>query len=80
MSNVKGEMKGFLDVKRFYMEGVIIEHKCEKCGNLIEKDLGHDYFSEPKINEIFEDYLFCSNCNHENKIKFKINLSLDTID
>ena len=59
MVNIKGQANSELDVKRFYVPGVIVESSCPKCKAKQEKDFSCDYFSYPVPNEPQDFYFFC---------------------
>lgn len=62
---IKGKMsKGAeVDVKRFYMPGIVIEDVCSLCTANIELDLADDYLSHPNVGET-PVFLYCHNCDH----------------
>ncbi len=46
--------------KRFYMNGIVIEEECPKCGKLMSIDYAHDYLMYPMFNEPIEIGLYCN--------------------
>jgi hypothetical protein len=42
---IEGECTQLPEVKRFYMEGIILKSTCPVCGRLAVRDLGWDYLS-----------------------------------
>ena len=64
-----------IDVKRFYLPA-IIKGKCPKCGTPTEIDLESDYLSYPILNEFECRHLYCSECEHEQEIEIKIEMTL----
>lgn len=48
-----------LDVKRFYLPGVVLSAKCPKCKKTVKYDLGADYLSYPSINAPTDFHFYC---------------------
>ena len=67
-----------IQVKRLHLP-YRIDAKCPKCGEPYPNwitDFEHQcYFNYPKINEWEEHTLYCPECEHEQPIKLKINVS-----
>lgn len=66
-----------IDVKRFYIDGLIMTKKCKGCGSDVyfSKDKGN-YLSYPKVNEEIEVPFYCGNCGEENLTKIKLELTV----
>lgn len=62
MFKIKGKIKGELDIKRFYPEGLTIIQTCPKCNHKEEYD---QYLSYPEINKEIELAACCPECFHE---------------
>jgi hypothetical protein len=65
MSNnvkISGTPGGEINIKRLYLPGVQITATCP-CGNELVKDFEIDYLSYPAIDEPYNVYLPCENCN-----------------
>jgi hypothetical protein len=56
---IQGKASGELEVKRFYVPGVIVESTCPNCGSKKEKDLSVEYFDYPSINKSQDFYFYC---------------------
>ena len=59
------EFTGTIDVKRFYLDGVIITCDCDKCGSILERDFGSDYLSYPTVGEPEDIEFWCEDCDHD---------------
>lgn len=59
--------------KRFYMPGIVLNMKCKKCGEIMEKDFDREYLSYPEIGENDEG-ICCYECGTDHN--FKVNLSV----
>lgn len=62
MIEILGELKGELEIKRMYLEGVTINCTCPKCDN---KFIYDQYLSYPDINKTMEMEFYCSECNYD---------------
>jgi len=65
-----------LDVKRFYVPGVMLTDDCPKCGERYARDLGDDYLSYPVANRPFDFTVYCE-CGHEWTAKLILRLSVE---
>lgn len=80
MTKIEGTPHGKIDVKRFYLNGVTIKHKCTKCGNNITEEFDSNYISYPFANTPFKHTMYCYECGNEDEITIKLNVSLELID
>jgi hypothetical protein len=64
-----------LDVKRFHMPGVSVEHTCSKCGKVNRFEVVDSVLSYPKIGEN-TIYSECEECFQEDKIVVLFNVTL----
>lgn len=69
-----------IDEKRFYLPGVKLTHECSKCGHLIELDFSTDYLMEPTANVPFQQYLYCDECDEEQYVSLRLNISLEVVE
>lgn len=51
-----------LDVKRFYIPGLVFKSQCPVCGLVVHKDMEDDYVSYPKTNTPIEITAYCPEC------------------
>lgn len=75
---IEGAATGDIDVKRFYLPGVVIKDIC-KCGSEMVKDMKKDYFSYPAWGVPEDLHLYCRDCNTETKVKIKISCKLEVV-
>lgn len=64
--------------KRTYIDGVVVEKKCE-CGEILQKDLGSDYLSYPSVGHWQSLCFYCDECDieYEQDVKVRILLNLE---
>ncbi len=80
MAKVLKETMSFeIEVKRFYMDGFKIISNCPKCNSKNILDLSVDYLSYPIVNEMFEEYVYCENCDHKYATKLILKLDLEIV-
>jgi hypothetical protein len=72
-----GTMTGAIDAKRFRMPGVEITSKCPQCGRPWRKDLARGYLSDPVVNEPFNAYGHCLECDHEWPVMVVLRVTLE---
>lgn len=53
-----------IDVKRFYIPGVVLDQKCPGCGSDCSKDLGNNYLSFPRTGTNQVNF-YCRDCHEE---------------
>lgn len=68
-----------LDVKRFYLPGIVLRDDCPKCGAECVHDFGKWYLSYPQANEAFLEGLYCRACSHEWKVELILVVELRTV-
>jgi hypothetical protein len=68
-----------IEVKRFYVPGVVLTATCPKCGAVKEVDLGDHYLSYPKANEPNDYGFYCSECSHEWNRKILVTLKVELL-
>jgi predicted RNA-binding Zn-ribbon protein involved in translation (DUF1610 family) len=67
-----------LDVKRFYIPGVIIQDNCPNCGVETRYDMGGlHYLSHPIANKPMQFTMYCNECDHEWSIKIILRIGLE---
>lgn len=78
MEEIKLRKGTEVEVKRFYLPGVLLRFKCKNCGELMENDYSSQYISYPQIGEQVEHF-YCDECgtNHEMIIDFEILIRFD---
>lgn len=60
MNKITGDSIGLeLDVKRFYIPGVIVHSECPKCGSPKQADLGDDYLPFPVVGVPESIHFYC---------------------
>ncbi len=74
---IKGKLKGELEIKRFYLEGLEISEKCPKCGKEI---FINDYLSYPKMNDVEKIWFYCDDCDFEFGKRIRLNISIEEFD
>ncbi|TXH09226.1 MAG: hypothetical protein E6R04_08885 [Spirochaetes bacterium] len=52
-----------LDVKRFYIPGLVFKCQCPVCGLVVHKDMKDDYFSYPEANDSVVVWFYCVECD-----------------
>lgn len=71
-----------IEVKRFYMPGVILSSKCPKCGENVEIDMDDEYISYPQVGENVVE--FYHECNEEDGLTeewdVEFNLSISVVE
>lgn len=76
MLEIKGKLKGEIEVKRFYLEGVQINYTCPVCG---DKDIYNEYLSYPDINKPTTIGIWCRECGHEWDENIQINVTIQSL-
>jgi len=84
MTKLNGKCEGIVDVKRFYLPGIVLESNCPRCGILHKKDMGKEYLSYPRISTPTKIYFYCENeyegpkkyCNTDWNIEVSLDISL----
>lgn len=79
MAQIEGEARDDIDVKRFYLPGIIIRETCGKCNSEMVKDMAREYFSYPKWGEPQDVFMYCRDCNTETKLKVKLSCKLEIV-
>lgn len=69
-----------IDVKRFYLPGVVLKERCPSCGAEALDDLGDRYLSYPTANVDFDHGMWCKDCGHEWKVKLHLRLELRRVE
>lgn len=80
MKIISSKPTGEIDVKRFYLDGVVVSGNCPKCKEPVELDLGEQYLSYPPMNKPFKESMYCQECDHEFEVKLRVNISVDLIE
>lgn len=79
MSNnvkISGKPEGQIDIKRLYLPGVKVTGKCD-CGKELVRDFALSCLHYPVMNEPFDVYLYCEDCNDkEVTVQVMLNVSL----
>ncbi len=72
--------KDALDIKRFYLNGLVLEDECPMCKSKVENDFGGEpgYLSYPTPGIPESVFLYCEDCDSEweRKVILEINLKL----
>lgn len=76
MAKIKGFFKGELDVKRFYLPGIVIEDNCSECNKLVKFDGENDYLSYPNMDELQMIHMYCEDCNHDWSLPVKLEVKV----
>ena len=76
MERIEFKKGSEIDVKRFYLPGILLSFKCKKCGKLMENDYDHQYLSYPEIGEQTE-YFWCSECDTQHEMVINLNMSIE---
>lgn len=79
MPKITGSIKkDSLDIKRFYLKGLVLEDECPKCKSKVENDFGDEtgYLSYPTPGVPESVFLYCNDCDHEwaTNVVLEINL------
>lgn len=69
-------LKGTLDVKRFYLDGVLIMADCPKCGYARCRDLGGDYLGYPNYGKPMPVAMYCEPCDFSFGIMVQLDISV----
>lgn len=69
-----------VNVKRFYMPGVLVTKPCPKCGQPCTNDRGQEYFSYPTANSEVKLGLYCQPCDYEWEVKAFFTITLEVKD
>jgi hypothetical protein len=72
---ITGTPSGEIDVKRFYLPGVIVEQACPGCGVKCSNDLADQYLSYPPMNGPTKVYMGCE-CGEEWTIAARVEVRL----
>lgn len=72
----KNKVKGNIDVKRFYLEGIVIYENCPKCEKLIKFD-DSQYMSYPNLNRKETINILCENCDDFFEVSIKLTLKVE---
>lgn len=64
---IKGKLEGEIDVKRFYLHGMVFEDDCPTCGRLCSFGGSSDYLSYPVANEPIDFSFYCRDCDEEGR-------------
>lgn len=78
IENIKGKPEGEIDEKRFYLPGVVVNWKCDNCGHQHVHDFYQHHLSYPKMNVLFDETLWFTECNHEETVKLMLRINLVT--
>ncbi len=65
-----------VDVKRFYVPGVVIECDCPNCKKPVKHDFGSEYLSDPTANATNKVHMYCPECSHEWELKVRLDVTL----
>ena len=79
MPKITGSIeKDALDVKRFYLKGLVLKDKCPKCKSKVENDFGDEtgYLSYPTPGSPEPVFLWCEDCDHEWTVKVVLDINL----
>lgn len=77
MLKITGKLKGELEIKRMYLEGIKIKIICPNCN---AEQLFDQYLSYPDINTPFGISMFCGSCEHEWIEKVQLDVKLKVIN
>jgi hypothetical protein len=69
-----------LEVKRFYIPGVVLSGKCPNCKAKWWEDFGDSYLSYPTANKPFDHGCCCPECDHEWTVRLRIDLAVSVVD
>lgn len=53
-----------LDVKRFYVPGLVFKSECPKCSQVCHKDMADNYFQYPTTDTPIGITVYCEKCEH----------------
>ncbi|MEN8907859.1 MAG: hypothetical protein ABF289_18055 [Clostridiales bacterium] len=76
MNIKKNIVKGEIEVKRFYLEGVKLSAPCPKCKKVIQFD-NSQYISYPKLNKKEIINIFCEKCDDFFEVEIKLILKVE---
>lgn len=62
MLRIEGVTRGKIDVKRFYLPGIVAISNCPKCGKEHRQDLAKQYLCYPKAGQPTEIHFYCGDC------------------
>ena len=68
-----------LEVKRFRVPGIIIETECKNCGTILRYDMETDYFCYPIVNQPFQTWIYCDECDEETTINLQIRIDVQLV-
>lgn len=85
-NKIKGNLEGAeIDVKRFYLPGIVVESKCPKCGHLHEVDMGSQYLSYPCVGDEEKINFYCEEgesenyCDTEWEVSIKLGMTVEIV-
>jgi len=80
-AKIEGTVEGAsIDVKRFYLPGVVIKDVCPKCGAPWEHDFGSRYLSYPTVGARVNAGGYCQECDHEWEVMVVLKVSVELAD
>ncbi len=72
-----------LEVKRFYLPGVVVEATCPHCGKVVVQDYSREYLGYPTANDPFKETFGHSvdgpGPDHEFVVELVLRLSLEVV-
>ena len=81
MPKVKGKFDGDIEVKRFYMPGIIVEDECSKCLEVVEWSGESDYISYPNTSDKnMHVHMYCQDCENEWEIPITLEITVKLKD
>lgn len=79
MIAITGKCSGQIEVKRFYMPGIVIDAVCPNCNEMVVDDFAENYISFPEVGSPFIYGLYCRECEHEWEFKLQLDITLKVI-
>ena len=73
-----GKCTQVVEVKRFYLPGIVCSDICKKCNSEVKTDLSVCYLSYPTISAA-NVHFYCENCNNDWFCAAEMEVSLRSI-
>lgn len=68
-----------LNIKRLYLDGIVLYKPCPDCGTDIKIDMGEDYMSYPEVGTEEEVYYYCDECDTEASCKVILTIEVTEV-
>jgi len=66
-----------INVKRFYIDGVVLKEICPECGKILTTNLEEQYLSYPVIEMPEEIAFYCDDCDEYYNFKYIIEMHIN---